>query len=168
MAAGFIAVENGLQLDQKLKHIIQEYKECAVFLELIAAGQFNPIQEELEYFQIRARHVEYELLMIPSKHKEFAREHPTQEVVRIALFACVVVNFAYYQPFSAISRALAGQLKIALERTDLTSACYPHQKLLIWVSWVGIETSRGQMEYPWFLLCLARAACGLRVEDLVS
>ena len=39
MAAGFIAVENGLQLDQGLKHIIQEYNECTVFLELIAAGQ---------------------------------------------------------------------------------------------------------------------------------
>ena len=165
MAVGFFALEQGLHFNLELMHVIREYQQCMIFMELLLAGQCKLIQEELEYFQIRARHVEYELLLIPSKHKNFAKKNPIQEVTRIALFACIVANLAYYQPFSAISRALAMQLKGALEGTDLASAWYSHHELLVWVCWIGMETSRGQKEYPWFVSNLARAVRILRVKD---
>jgi len=142
--------------DDSLVQAFRDLREVTLYREFFHNQECVLPEIEVEYFNVKAYKTLHRVLYIPF---QFPRAtSPQQEPCRLALLVFWHANWAIHLPDSGIFRSLTSQLKSALEQSNLQSLWHPHDKLLIWVMFLGAYISAGQREHSWFMTYIARSA----------
>jgi len=142
--------------DESLVRAFRDLREVTLYRECFRNQECVLPEIEVEYFSVKAYETLHCVLSMPF---QFPRAtSPQQEPCRLALLIFWHANWAIHLPNSSIFRSLTTQLKSALEQSNLQSLWHPHDRLLIWVTFLGAYISAGQREHSWFMMYLARSA----------
>jgi hypothetical protein len=142
--------------DESLVRAFYDLREVTLYRECFRDQECVLPEIEVEYFNVRAYEILHLVLSMPF---QFPRATSLQqEPCRLALLVFWHANWAIHLPSSILFRSLTTQLKSALEQSNLQSLWYPHDRLLIWATFLGAYISAGQRQHSWFMMYLARSA----------
>ncbi len=122
-----------------------------------------------EFFDNQNLYIEYRLLCFPYDHADILTiqiSNPLQECIRLALL--LFINTALWHgwpPSSAIIRSPLTALWRALESTNLQLFWRMSSDVLLWILFIGANSSLGQIERPWFVELLRQGKVALGLPD---
>jgi hypothetical protein len=149
--------------DEPLVQAFRDLREVTLYREFFH-NQECPLPEiEVEYFSVKAYETLHRVLSMPFQFLRMTS--PQQEPCRLALLVFWHANWAIHLPDSGVFRSLTAQLKSALQKSSLHSLWHPHDRLLVWVVFLGAYISAGQKEHSWFMMYLARSARQLGLKS---
>ena len=142
--------------DELLVQTFRDLREVTLYGEFFHNRECVLPEIEVEYFSAKAYGILHRVLSMPFQFPRATSPH--QEPCRLALLVFWHANWAIHLPDSGVFRSLTTQLKSALDQSNLQSLWHPHDRLLIWVMFLGAYISAGQREHSWFMMYLARSA----------
>jgi hypothetical protein len=111
---------------------------------------------EKRSISIQRLNIDHRLLSYPFNY--IPSHKPIQEVCRLAFILYSNAHYNVIQPSSEIARCLVADLQTALKATDLLSLWGTASATMIWTLFLGAHMSSGQLERPWFVAVLSKAA----------
>ncbi|KIX05564.1 uncharacterized protein Z518_06436 [Rhinocladiella mackenziei CBS 650.93] len=163
MGTGLLTADIDTVLDWRISQAFRDMTDVVQYREYYHEKQLQPVATELDYINSKSYQFRYAVLSAPFEPRAPASDK--EEACRLALLIFWFCNYQLSQPDSALNRTLTGQLKTALQASDLKGLWGPHFELLTWILLLGAFISAGQKERPWFVLNLARVSRMLRLKD---
>jgi hypothetical protein len=155
MGTGLLNPDVASLFDESLVQAFRDLREVTLYREFFHNQECGLPEIEVEYFSAKAYETLHRLLSMPFQFPKATS--PQQEPCRLALLIFWHANWAIHLPDSGVFRSLTDQLKSALQQSNLQTLWHPHDKLFIWVMFLGAYISVGQKEHSWFMMYLARS-----------
>ena len=152
-------------LGESLPQIILKQQRFLRFKELCETKQLLPSSEDIQYTYTLQVASDFDLLDLPyTSAKDLT---PIQDAVRLALYIIAQPIVRIATTSSAFSRAMAQQLKKAIDRCDKAELWVANADLLLWVIFVATYVSHGQEEWSSLIAYMAMTveAFGIETES---
>jgi hypothetical protein len=163
LGTGILTPDVDNLLNWSISQAFRDMREVVQYREYYHEKQVLPVAEENDYINAKSYQFRYAALSAP-----FEPRPPTsdkEEACRLALLIFWFTNYQVTAPDSALNRTLTGQLKTALQGSDLKGLWGPFYELLTWVLMLGAFISAGQRERPWFVMNLAKVSRVLQLQE---
>lgn len=149
----------------ELLRLILRQRYCFRFMEPYLLGLYQPTDEELRLAFTVQLSCEYQLLSLPFQHPNKPLT-PTQEAVRLTLYAAFQPILDVSRPHWAFQRSIRLQLWETLRDINVPGQNVSENELLLWLYLIFAHLSSDQEGWYWAVSCVSELNDALGLQTL--